>query len=339
MGVLVEAIESGPPGPTPILTVFACPKPFVDTHISRIQRNAIRSWAQLGTGVEVLVLGEEDGTSETARALGVRHLGPVERNPDGTPLLSSIFSLAREASVSPLLCYVNADILLLGDLLPAVRKVSSEVSEFLVVGQRSDLEVTEELSFGPGWENALRDRVRAQGRPHPPAGSDFFVFPETCFEAIPPFALGRASWDNWMIYFARRKGWTVVDVTPSVTIIHQNHTYNHLPGGRPHYRLPESQTNLRLAGGRRRVFTLRDANRILVDGRLKKLRMTRHRFLRELEILPLIVLGSSMLAEMAFLLAHPKRGWIEWRSRLHLHLRQMFNAPATSKGDPRSGQG
>jgi len=337
LGALVEPGESSPPRLAPILTVFACPKPFVDPHISRIQRNAIRSWAQLGTEVEVFVVGDEDGTSETARALDVRHLGPVERNPDGTPLLSSIFSLAREASVSPLLCYVNADIVLLGDLLPAVRTVSSELSEFLMVAQRTDLELTEELSYGPGWEEALRDRVRTQGRPHPPAGSDFFVFPETCFEAIPPFALGRASWDNWMIYFARRKGWTVVDVTPSVTIIHQNHSYNHLPGGRPHYRLPESQTNLRLAGGRRRVFTLRDANRVLLDGRLERLRMTRHRFLREIEILP-VVLGSSMLAEMVFLLAHPKRGWIEWRSRLLTYLRQLFNAPATSKSGPRSGQ-
>ena len=32
---------------------------------------------------------------------------------------------------------------------------------------------------------------------------------------MPDFAIGRAGWDNWMIYHARQQGWPVIDGTPS----------------------------------------------------------------------------------------------------------------------------
>ena len=107
-----------------------------------------------------------------------------------------------------------------------------------MVGQRWDLAVDDALEYGPGWEEALLHRLATDGRLHPPGGSDYFVFPAACLRK-PPLAIGRAGWDNWMIYHARRQRWPVVDATAAVTVIHQNHDYQHLPGGLPHYRLPE----------------------------------------------------------------------------------------------------
>jgi hypothetical protein len=52
-----------------------------------------------------------------------------------------------------------------------------------------------------------------------------------------------------MIYKARKEGWAVIDCTPSVMIVHQNHDYSHLPGGKPHYEHPDTNENIRLAGG------------------------------------------------------------------------------------------
>ena len=69
-------------------------------------------------------------------------------NEQGTPLVSSIFANARQASDSPLLAYVNADILLLPDFLAAARDVSRQAGNFLVIGQRWDLDVTQLLDFG-----------------------------------------------------------------------------------------------------------------------------------------------------------------------------------------------
>jgi hypothetical protein len=251
------------------LTVFSAPKPFTNPHINIIQRNAMRSWQQLGPEVQALLVGKETGLAEAANEYGIAVLEEVQRNDSGTPLVSSIFSLARQASDSPFLVCVNGDILLLPDILQAAKDISQALpaeQPFLMIGQRWDLEVPEMLDFSPGWDEHLRADVQRRGRLHPPAGSDYFLFPRSAFGEMPDFAIGRAGWDNWMIYHARQQGWPVIDGTPSVTIIHQSHDYSHLPGNQPHYNLPESQHNMALAGGSANMFMVLDTNCQLSDG-------------------------------------------------------------------------
>lgn len=233
----------------PFLTIFTAPKPFTDAHISIIQRNAIQSWLQLGNDVDVLWVGEEDGLAEVAAEYGVKHLPDVARNEFGTPLVSSIFDLARQHSASPLLAYVNADILLLPDFVEIARAVAAQVQKFLIVGRRWDLDIRQGLPFTSGWESALSEIVRSQGELHAPSGSDYFIFPRSIFQNIPDFAIGRAGWDNWMIYQGLKQKWAVVDASESLMVIHQNHDYSHLPGGQMHYDLKETQINAALGGG------------------------------------------------------------------------------------------
>ena len=294
-----------------LITLFTAPKPFTNPHIALIQRNALRSWQALGSEVEVVLIGQEEGLSETAAELGFAHLPEVARNALGTPLVSAIFELGRNYSNSPLLAYVNADIILFPEFLQAARAVSAAYEHFLIVGQRWDLEVTQELSFAPGWESALRERLHCEGKRHLRAGSDYFIFPRSCFEHIPDFSIGRAGWDNWMIYEARRQGWPVVDATPDVDIIHQNHDYSHLPNGQPHYRLPETGENIRLAGGRRALFNLDDATHQLVHGQLEPFPRSWQKFWREVEIYPLLTWGIYGLTQALFTLFHPQRAWRE----------------------------
>ncbi len=269
---------------TPFLTIFTAPKPFVDPHIATIQRNALQSWRHLGDGVEVLLVGDEPGMAELAAEYGLRQLKKVACSQGGTPLVSSIFSLARAASASPLLAYVNADILLLPDFVQAARKVADLEKRFLVIGQRWDLDVGRLLDFSSGWEARLREEVELRGREHMPAGSDYFLFPRHLFTQIPDFAIGRAGWDNWMIFHARQQGWPVIDATQSVLIIHQDHDYAHLPGGRPHYEHPESIVNQDLAGGSANLYMVLDSDRQLVDGRIRRPRLTTLRLLRQVEM-------------------------------------------------------
>ena len=108
----------------PFLTIFTAPKPFTDAHIAAIQRNAIQSWQHLSEDVDVLLVGDEPGMAEVAAEYGLRQLPNVARNQSGTPLVSSIFSLARHASPAPLLAYLNADILLLPGFVASARQVS-----------------------------------------------------------------------------------------------------------------------------------------------------------------------------------------------------------------------
>lgn len=213
----------------------------------------------MGTEVEVLLIGDEEGLQEAAEDLGVRQLDNVDRNDEGTPLVNSIFNLARQTARHDTLCYVNADILFLDDLLPTLRMVEHRFDRYLIVGQRWDLDVVEPINFNSSWIMTLRDQIRRSGNLHKPTGSDYFVFPKDLMFDMPPFALGRAGWDNWMIYVGRKIRVPVIDATEGVTIIHQNHDYRHLQDGQPHYRLPESHENVRMAGGRQMIFTLLDS--------------------------------------------------------------------------------
>ena len=268
----------------PRLTIFTAPKPFTDAHIATIQRNAIATWTRL-PDVEVLLIGQEAGMTEAAREFGIRQLPDVARNTLGTPLIPSIFNLARQASDSPLLAYVNTDILLLDDLVTSGQAVADQLEYFLIVGRRWDLDVEEQLAFPSDWEIRLAERARTSGHLHRPVGSDVFIFPRACFTDIPDFAIGRAGWDNWMIYHARQQKWPVIDATPAIRIIHQNHNYSHLPGGKPHYNHPESFQNEALAGGATSLFMVLDSDRQLVDGRIRSPRPSLPRLLRRIELL------------------------------------------------------
>lgn len=279
------------------LTLFSAPKPFTNPHIATIQRNAIQSWKQL-PDCDMLLIGSEPGIAEAAAEFGVRHLPQVECNAHGTPLLSSIFGLARQHSAAPLLCYVNADIILFSDIVEAAQNAAKQAARFLMVGQRWDVDITDPLGLDADWEPALRARVAAHGHLHPPMGSDYFIFPRACYADMPAFAVGRAGWDNWMIYKARAEGWPAIDATHDVTIVHQNHDYSHLPGGQPHYKLPETDENIRLAGGRAQTrFTLLDTDKRLVNGSLAPQRMDSERLWRRVEAWPLLALRSARLSE------------------------------------------
>jgi hypothetical protein len=88
-----------------------------------------------------------------------------------------------------------------------------------------------------------------------------------------------------MIYKARQEKWPVIDCTPSVTIIHQNHDYGHLPDGKSHYSHPETNENIRLAGGSAAVrYTILDATHQLKDGNLTRPAFSSLRFWRIVEL-------------------------------------------------------
>jgi len=299
-----------------LLTILSAPKPFTDPHVAVIQRNAIRSWLILGDQVDVLLLGEEDGLAENARDLGAVHIPAVERNRYGTPLIRSLFEIGRNASGSPLLLFVNTDILLQPHLVMAASRVAEKVDRFLIVGQRYDLAVSEQLDFSPAWDERLSERCRLQGRLHPRGGSDYFIFPRDCYLDVPDLAVGRAGWDNWMIYEARQQSWPTIDATADIQVIHQDHDYNHLPGGQAHYRLPESWENVQLAGGERRIFTLLDCTHRLVNGEVLPAALSWEKIWREVEIFPLVRLHSGRLAEVFHALFHPLKAYRQCRKKM-----------------------
>jgi len=296
----------------PLITIFSAPKPFTDPHIAMIQRNAIKSWTLL-PDVEVILLGEETGLAETAKEFGVKHIPNVARNEAGVPLISSMFQVARENSTSNLLCIINADMILMSDFVDAAKQTMQMKKEFVLLSQRWDYDIAKPIDFADGWESQLRKSVRKQNQLHRPAGSDFFLFPKSCYTDIPSFTIGRAGWDNWMIYKARKESWAVIDCTQSIMIVHQNHDYSHLPNGKPHYEHPDTNENIRLAGGQSNIrYTMLDSTHQLTNGKLSRPKMTSLRFTRKMELF-LRAVFFFLPEDKLESIARPKR----WKKRIN----------------------
>ena len=174
--------------------------------------------------------------------------------------------------------------MLMPDFVKAAQQVGALADKFLFLGRRYDLDVKYELDFSLDWEERLRDEVEKNGILHGPVGSDYFLVPRELLTDMPEFAIGRSGWDNWTIYHAVNSGWQVVDVTRSAMIVHQNHDYGHLPGNKPPYDLPETKQNISIAGGMKSMYTILEANRILVDGELKAAPVSIPRILHGIEL-------------------------------------------------------
>ena len=302
----------------PLVTILTAPKPFDDPHIKVIQKNALRSWKALGSKVDIIVLGNDEGIKETTRTLGISHHPDVVCNERGTPLISSMLDIGRGISQSPFLAIVNADIILFPDFTQAIIDVSILRKEFLIIGQRWDMDVHEKVGDKKSDFEQFKKRIPTQAKLHPPTGSDYFIFPRTCYQTIPDFTIGRAGWDNWFIYKSRWEGWTVVDGTKDVMVVHQSHDYAHLPDGKPHYRLPETRKNVIMGGGEHTIFSLFDAQYDLRDGNLVKKKLSLRKMLREIEISPLVKKRSQFFGKLLFYLFHPKKGFAAIRRSIKI---------------------
>jgi hypothetical protein len=245
-----------------MLTIFSVPKPFTGL-ISIIQRNAIRSWMALGKEVEIILIGDEYGIAEICWEYKLKHIPNVERNRFGTPKVSSAFDLAQDAANSSAMLFVNADIILSQDILVPLNGIP--FSQFLISCRRWDLDVQSELHFNSSdWNIQFRKRAETKGRLHEPTGMDCFIFPRGQYRDLPPFGIGRAGWDSWLVYWTRSRKIPVVDATEAVRIFHQNHDYSHLPMGmKEAHAGAQVEWHLQLAGGIDYMFTLEDADWVL----------------------------------------------------------------------------
>jgi hypothetical protein len=241
-----------------MVTIFSTCKPFEGIY-DIIQKNAIRSWSKIAP---VILFGDEPGVADVAKEIGCRHVKKVERNEFGTPLLGPLFKQAARLSKTDAACYVNADIIMPKSVLKAVEVTRKHLSSFLITGPRWTVDVNHELKFGPGWYNRFVKMVKTKGRQCQPTGLDYFIFtPDVYASKFKPIAVGRYSWDNWLLWRAKRLGFSVVDATGIIMAIHQEHPKLPWTGD-------EVRRNLKLASNRGQSGYIWEADFVLYTDKL-----------------------------------------------------------------------
>jgi hypothetical protein len=265
---LIDDVDSA----LPVITLFSTPKPFTG-HIDVIQRNALRCWQRLHPDVEILLFGDDAGAAEVCKELGIRHIPEVRRNCHGTKYLAGIYDRAQELARHEVLCHVNCDILLLSDFFRAVESIRKLRDRFVFAGRRWDVDVNVPLDFSlPDWEERVHTLARQTNRQRPPQWIDYFVFSKGLYyRQMPEFLIGRPGWDNWLLWYARSSGATLVDGSRVVCAVHQNHDYSYHPDGEKGvWEGEEALENYRLLENNHKFCTLDNATHVMYASGLRR---------------------------------------------------------------------
>jgi hypothetical protein len=260
-----------------MLTLFSTPKPF-HGHSNVIQRNALKTWTLLHPDVEVILFGDEEGTTEVCRDMGIRQESHVRRNEHGTKYLNYIFDRANEIARHNILCYANCDIMLTSDFCAALELTAKAHSKFLMIGRRWDTNITELWDFHRAdWERQLRSLALLKGKKNGPSWVDYFCFSRDLYYGkMPPFLIGRHGWDPWLTWFAFESRVPLVDASREVVAVHQNHDYSYLKQGAAALKgSAEAQYNRNLGKGSEwHYYAANAATERIINGRLRRNRLS-----------------------------------------------------------------
>lgn len=284
-----------------MITIFTIPKPFTEKNAIP-QLNAIASWMHSCSNPEIIIFGDEEGIEGAANNLGVIHVNDVKKNKYGTPYIHEIFFYIQKIARSDLICYINSDIILLTDIEQVGRMIPG--SGFLLTGRRTNLDIEYEIDFSNSAElQALNQHLNDNGVQDKPSAMDYFLFPKGQIMNMPPFVVGRAGWDNWMIFSHKKEfHYPIVDSSESIKAIHQNHDYSHVKEGTgKKWEGRESEKNRSYFQKKRNgYYTLLDADYLLsYDYQLQKIQSDRdiriHRIKRVINPILPITLASFIM--------------------------------------------
>lgn len=258
-----------------MLTLFSCPKGFDNPHTNIIQRNAIESWIRLPIDKDIILCGDDPGVADICKEYSLIHISDIKTNEFGTPLLNDVFNKAEGFSNNKLMCYINCDIITREDFAETVRLIHSKMSRlgrFVATGLRWDVDIACRINYDTEWDVLLENAVECRK-----TAMDYFIYPVRTFSHMPGFAVGRWHWDNWLPFSVLARNGRFIDLTPSIHVFHQNHTYSQLDIAKTKMltdresalNSPEGERNLSLCGGYFNSRNLNDVNYVLSDKTLK----------------------------------------------------------------------
>ncbi len=268
-----------------MLTIFSITRPFWG-HFNTIQRNAIASWVRLRPDVEVVLIGDEQGERQIAEELNLKHHPEIKRDKFGFAYMRDIIKIGADSAGSPLICYLNADIILLADFIESIRKAREYLgnNDFFISGRRRNVDVDYLIDYGnPQYEKEIKALLKNRGRLEIASAIDYFVFPRyiagRIIDIMPDFVVGVTPWDNWFLYMMHKLNLPFVNATHDITAIHQNHEHFRpeviendtlVPDFRidPYQKRLYSLKKRKLCSFRSKLYSLYDATHILRRGKV-----------------------------------------------------------------------
>lgn len=259
-----------------MITFFTTAKDFVGT-TKVAQLNAIKSWKISHEQVEIILFGDSEGASQISEELKLIYIPDIKTSSQGTPFIDDMFEKASDLANNEICCFINADIILYSNFIQSLVYIHKLLeNNYLVVGQRQNINLDKEIDFNTDWKSEIDKLVVRTGTIYPfkESGSDFFAFPKCQYQKgdIPDLMVGRAGWDLWMIYNGRVKGFKVIDLSETLMIVHQNHDYSHRKVEFDNYnRDEESLSNYKkLPVKERYLYTLPACNYVFKNQKLER---------------------------------------------------------------------
>jgi len=116
-------------------------------------------------------------------------------------------------------------------------QIIGTLNETLLIGQRTNVQtqkIPNSTFFSPG---DVKRAAISFGKPSHPLANDFFIVYRNLFpwHAIPDVVIGRVLYDNFIVWTAMKKRMSVIDVTKTVTALHQTDFEGNGAGSRRQY--------------------------------------------------------------------------------------------------------
>jgi len=225
------------------LTVFSIPKRFMGKY-GVMQENAIRSWQLVLRPKDIFLFGTEEDIGKDCERLGCTRKGVRLNEEFGVPRIDTTFERAQNHAVTPLMAFINTDMVFGPEIRKAIEIVTERFEQFLIIGQKTDVDFAKPIDFSDGgwWEKLCAFAIE-NGTLHGVCGLDYFIFDRGRYGSLPALLIGRKTWDNALAWYVMRQNVPVIDATKMVMAFHPHtlalrmkagpaYVYNRKLGGR-----------------------------------------------------------------------------------------------------------
>ncbi|OWF43229.1 hypothetical protein KP79_PYT18819 [Mizuhopecten yessoensis] len=220
----VSVVPSTIPTPTtPFLVLFTSWNDSMES--GNVYNNTLFMWRALGPDVTLVLFTNNTKMKEMAKSFGWEVLPLMRTNCGGIPILKEMFKTVMTTyNESKFYGYSNSDVLFNIGLKATLNMILSNKAllkraPVLVTGRRIDSPVglTEKIQTWKDFE-----KVAQRGLMSNAFALDYFITTKGFnWKEFPDLVIGRPKIDNWLIFYARRKGVSLIDASASITALHQ----------------------------------------------------------------------------------------------------------------------